>query len=96
VIVLAAVDVADLVAWISGIDFAQWPQQHRVDDQIRPAMVNDLAWHGFGERTDAFVREALECVAAYVPLKLNLLAYNRMLAVVMPGHTRSLTIAGRI
>ena len=75
---LGRIDVADLAAWIAGIDFALWPQQHRVDDQLRPAMVTDLAWHGFGDRTRGLM-ESLALLAGGG-------GYNRMLSVVMPGH----------
>lgn len=44
-------------------------------------MVNDLAWEGFGERTKGIIeqltREHFEGVESY----------NRMLSVVMPGHS---------
>lgn len=78
---LARVDVAEVLAWISAIDFAEWPQQHRVDAQLRPAMVNDLAWQGFGARTDTLVAELL----AHLPAGAR--DCNRMLSVVMPGHS---------
>lgn len=77
---LASVDVADLSAWIAAIDFAEWPQQNRLEDRkLRPAMVTDLAWHDFGERTDAIVRALL----AHFPGARD---YQRMLSAVMPGH----------
>lgn len=80
----AQVDVADLAAWIAGIDFALWPQQHRLEDgKLRPAMVTDLAWHGFGERTDAFSKE----IARGYLKAAHKVVYNRMLSVVMPGHS---------
>lgn len=77
---LGLVDVIHLHQWIVGIDFAKWPQQHRLaDGKIRPAMVTDLGWHGFGAETDPLVKEL---VAEYFP---GCVAYNRMLSVVMPG-----------
>lgn len=77
----AAVDAAELVAWVQAIDFAAWPQQRRLDDgQIRPSMVTDMAWHGFGDRAEAVVAALM----AYFP---GCSAYQRMLSVVMPGHS---------
>lgn len=77
---LAAVDVASLVAWITVIPFEDWPQQHRfADGKIRPAMVTDLAWHGFAIETDGIVAALME----HFP---GCIAWQRMLSVVMPGH----------
>lgn len=75
------VDVTDLVRWVSAIPFEEWPQQNRLEDgKIRPSMVTDLEWHGFGAMTDGIVQEIMQehpgCVA-----------YQRMLSVVMPGHS---------
>jgi hypothetical protein len=76
---LCHVDVSAVAEWIAGIDFAEWPQQHPIDAGLRPAMVTDLAWHGFGERTDHLVSGLMlhfhRCES-----------YNRMLSVVMAGH----------
>jgi hypothetical protein len=83
---LARVDVADLAAWIASIDFALWPQQHRVDERLRPAMVKDLGWQGFGERTDALVRHLGHAVLHLYKCQGGD-ADNRMLSVVMPGHS---------
>jgi hypothetical protein len=79
---LCKVDVSDLVAWITAIPFEEWPQQHRLNGELRPAMVNDLEWHGFGDRTDRLVFE----LRAHMALLSAPEAYNRMLSVVMPGH----------
>lgn len=47
---------------------------------MRPAMVTDLAWHAFGEATEAIARAVMRpfagCTEAW-----------RALSVVMPGHT---------
>jgi hypothetical protein len=93
----AGLDVSGLIDWITAIDFAEWPQQHRVDDQLRPAMVTDLEWHGFGERTDAIVEMLQQRFEeAPVPLRYNTFhtsplvdteEFNRMLSVVMPHHS---------
>ena len=64
-------DVSALTAWITAIPFEEWPQQSLLEDgRIRPAMVTDLSWHGFGKMTSEFAS-----------------ASNRMLSVVMPGHS---------
>jgi hypothetical protein len=77
---LASVDVASLVDWITTIDFMEWPQQRqRYGQGLRPAMVSDLAWHGFGKRTDALVAGLMAGFPGQG-------AFQRMLSVVMPGH----------
>jgi aspartyl/asparaginyl beta-hydroxylase len=74
------VDVAEVVDWISTVPFAEWPQQHPLGGELRPAMVNDLAWQGFGWRTDLLVSRLL---SNHFPGAED---YNRMLSVVRPGH----------
>ena len=75
---IAPVEISDAVAWISAIDFAHWPQQHRLaDGKIRPAMVSDLTWHGF-----ATVVMPIVCILGCVGV-----AYQFMLSAVMPGHS---------
>ena len=66
-----------MAAWIAAIPFSEWPQQRPVDDQLRPSMVTDLEWHGFGEMAAPVIRE----------LGFEGHAYQRMLSVVMPGHS---------
>lgn len=73
----AAVSVADLVSWIGGIPFQDWPQQRR--DELRPAMVNDLSWHGFGTMAAPIVAELMQSFPGCE-------AHQPMLSVVMPGH----------
>lgn len=76
----ATVNVAELVAWITAIDFADWPQQHRLaDGGIRPMMVSDHAWHGFGAETRPLIAELL----AHFP---GCVSSTELLSVVMPGH----------
>lgn len=78
---LGPVDVQSVAEWVSSIGFEEWPQQHRLPDrQIRPAMVTDLAWHGFGAVTDALVAAVM---SEHFP---DATSYQRMLSVVMPGH----------
>lgn len=74
---LADVDVRDLVAWISAISLHSWPQQSR--SVLKPAMVTDLGWHGFGAISD-------ELVNALMALFPGARSHSRMLSVVMPGH----------
>ena len=76
----AAVDVADLVEWIGGIDWMDWPQQNLPGGELKPAMMTDLGWHGFGARTD-------RVVAALMAYFHGCEDHQRMLSVVMPGHT---------
>lgn len=78
----ARVDISALAAWIARIPLTDWPQQHRVDHQIRPAMVNDPHWHAMNFVTSAIVERLLYTS----PLPLGCRDDNRMLSVVMPGH----------
>lgn len=71
---IAEVDISDLRDWINAIDFSEWPQQ-----EDRPAMVADLAWHGFGRATDPVVNELLR----HFPGARD---SQRFLSVVMAGH----------
>jgi aspartyl/asparaginyl beta-hydroxylase (cupin superfamily) len=73
-------NVSGLVDWITLIDFEDWPQQHRIDHQLRPAMVNDLEWNRFGIETDDLVQDLM------LRHFTNAEAFNRMLSVVMPHH----------
>lgn len=75
---LCAIDVAAMAAWVAAIPLADWHQQKPLGDgQLRPAMMTDLAWHGFG----AMARPVIEVV-----LEPGLDAYQVMLSCVMPGH----------
>lgn len=76
---LGAVDVAPMVEWITAIPFEAWPQQNKPGAELKPAMVTDLAWNGFGAASDPIVAAAME----HFP---DCRAYQRMLSVVMPGH----------
>ncbi len=78
---IGPVDHQPLADWITSIPFEEWPQQHRIDEQLRPSMVTDLDWHGFGTRTDDLVGELCSRYFA------GLIPYQRMLSVVMPGHS---------
>lgn len=76
---LTPIDVGDLAAWIGAIPFSDWHQQGRTQPhQLRPSMMTDPAWHGFGARTDGIVGELMR----HFP---GCAAYQRMLSVVMPG-----------
>lgn len=72
-----------LQEWLLPLPLDRWPQQHRVDEQLRPAMVNDPEWYDFGSRTFAVVNELLEKLPGSGPTQ----DYNRMLSCVMPGHS---------
>jgi len=68
-------DVTAVALWLSTIPFEDWPQQTRLEDgNIRPAMVTDPDWYGFHVVTDHLVNRWGE-------------TYNRILSVVMPGHS---------
>ena len=80
VVRLWPVDLGDLPNWIAAIPFADWPQQRPLGDgQLRPAMVTDEGWFGFGRKTDGLVA----AIILHIP---NCRAVQRMLSVVMPGH----------
>lgn len=81
----ARVDVAHLSAWISSIPLTDWPQQHPVDHQLRPAMVDDLSWHAMGFMTNAVV-ERLLYTMPLPAMARGARDHNRLLSVVMPGH----------
>lgn len=76
----ARVDIAPAAAWLAAIPWEEWPQQHRLaDGGIRPAMVTDLEWHGFGVIVEPITAAVLE----HFP---GARAFQQMLSVVMPGH----------
>ena len=66
-----------MAAWIAAIPFSEWPQQRPVDDQLRPSMVTDLAWHGFGDMAAPVIRD----------LGFEGRAFQLMLSAIMPGHS---------
>jgi Aspartyl/Asparaginyl beta-hydroxylase len=71
-----------VVDWIKAIPFEDWPQQTRLaDGRLRPAMVSDLAWHGFGAVTEELVQHLAGLVGG-VPAP-----NGRLLSAVMPGAT---------
>lgn len=71
---IGPVDITEMVRWITAIPFSAWPQQSR--DKIKPAMVTDYAWHGFGQQAWPVI-EALGFDESQ--------AHNLMLSAVMPG-----------
>lgn len=77
---LASVEVEGIAHWIKAIPFSAWPQQRPVDSQLRPAMVTDTAWHGFGNEVHDLVTGLMNNFPECAP-------YQRMLSVVMPGHS---------
>lgn len=77
---LCSVQIEEMAAWIAAIPFSDWHQQRPVDDQLRPAMMTDLSWHGFGETAGPVVTSVME----HFP---SCRAYQLMLSVVMPGHS---------
>lgn len=73
----ASVDIASIVAWLEAIPFEAWPQQRL--DELRPAMVTDPEWHGFGEIASPVVASLITHFSGCAP-------YQQMLSAVMPGH----------
>ena len=69
------VDCWDMQKWINAIPFEDWPQQERIDKQIRPAMAHG-DWHGFPKIAAPLVDQITDR-----PKQLN-----PTLSVVMPGH----------
>lgn len=76
---LGAVNVAPMADWIGSIPFEDWPQQNPPGAELKPAMVSDPWWHGFGEFAGPLIAE----IVAFFP---GCFAYQTMLSVVMPGH----------
>lgn len=77
---IADADVDDVVDWITAISFSAWHQQHPIDAQLRPAMMTDPGWNGFGAVTDPVVF-GLQRQFGWPRTT------QRMLSVVMPGHS---------
>ena len=71
----AKVKIEAMAVWIAAIPFTDWPQQ---SPELRPAMVTDLNWHGFGIMSWPVIH-ALGFDESQ--------AYNLMLSVVMPKHS---------
>lgn len=77
--VLDPVKIAAVVEWITAIPFEDWGQQkpHGVLP-LKPAMMSNHTWHGFGEALDPIVNDIL----VHYP---DCIAQQRMLSAVMPG-----------
>lgn len=76
--VLDPIKVAAVVQWITAIPFEDWGQQKPAGAlPLKPAMMSDHTWHGFGDALDPIVNDILE----YFP---GCIAQQRMLSVVMP------------
>jgi hypothetical protein len=76
---LGAVDDRSLMRWIAAIPFEDWPQQTPLEGALRPAMVNDPAWHAFGAESTPVAREILSWTTGR--------ELGRLLSVVMPGQS---------
>lgn len=80
--VLSPVNSTKMAAWIAAIPFEDWDQQHRRPDlPMRPAMMTNLDWHGFGEQAVPIVERLL----GWFPDGYH--ADQWMLSVVMPGQS---------
>jgi hypothetical protein len=77
---LDPVKLMALVAWIRAIPFEEWNQQKPHGAlPLKPAMMSNRTWHGFGEASDPVVHDVLE---RHYP---GCIAQQAMLSVVMPG-----------
>lgn len=73
---LCDADIRSMSAWIKAIPFEEWPQQSLT--KLKPAMVTDLSWHGFGIYAWGVINEL-----GFDETQ----AHNLMLSVVMPGES---------
>lgn len=76
---ISTIDVTGLLTWLSAIAWADWPQQHKLRGQLRPAMVTDPRWFGFGAKATPLVHDLM----GYFP---GCTSHQWMLSAVMPGH----------
>src|SRR5579863_396773 len=80
------VDEKPLATWISSIDFIAWPQQNKLSDcKMRPAMINDVSWHGFGSMVGDLTSSLMTELRRTHPSIAA--SFNPLLSVVMPGHS---------
>ncbi len=71
--------VAAVVDWLAAIPFEDWGQQNPAGVYpLKPAMMSNAMWHGFGAALDPLVADIL----TYYP---GCIAQQRMLGAVMPG-----------
>lgn len=66
--------------WLAAISYEDWPQQHPLNGEMRPAMINTRAWYQFGAITDPLAARLLTTMTS------GAVELNRLLSVVMPGH----------
>lgn len=76
---LVDVEVASLASWIAEVEMRDWPQQRT--DELRPAMISDLGWRGFGTRVAPVVERV---VALFAP---GARVDTFQLSAVLPGHS---------
>lgn len=76
-----------MAAWAAAIPLSSWPLNwppgatEWPDGQLKPSMVYDPAWHGFGDQAKAMTAQFS---TLFPP---GCIFYNPLLSVVMPGHT---------
>lgn len=71
--------VKAVVSWITAIPFEDWGQQKPHGQlPLKPAMMSNALWHGFGAMLDPIVKDILD---GHYP---GCIAQQRMLSVVMP------------
>lgn len=68
--------MAEMAAWIQAIPLTEWDQQET--DRLKPAMMCDPDWHGFG----AVSRPVIDELMIHFP---GCWPYQPMLSAVMPG-----------
>lgn len=74
----ASVEVGGIANWVKAIPLSTWPQQ--CTSEIKPSMVTDPNWHGFGDKVHYLVTTLMNYFPECSP-------FQRMLSVVMPGHS---------
>lgn len=77
---LGPVNTRVVLDWLKAIPYEQWPQQHPIHGQMRPAMINVRSWYQFGVITDPLAERILSTMTD------GAVELNRLLSVVMPGH----------
>jgi hypothetical protein len=76
---IGPVNAGPMATWVSGVPYEDWPQQHRLPDgKVRPAMITDVAWRGYG----VAATNTMSQLVTYSPEKHRC----PMVSVVMPGH----------
>lgn len=71
--------VRGIAEWIGETPLEEWPQNHRFNGQLRPSMITDTSWRGFGER--------IASLTSFLMKEINAeCGWQHMLSVVMPDQ----------